>query len=102
MMMPYLHCSATDCSNNKNLFCCRPSIDVQGSGAVSSLDTLCYNFVEKGRSFTSSTHFTETNDFLDVACSAQNCVHNDSGQCYAEKIAIDSRLSGAECGTFRM
>lgn len=100
--MPKLGCSAENCANNNQNYCCISNIKVAGKEAIESSSTCCHSFVEKNDSFTNCT--TEPNPNVDVACKATNCVHNANCRCGAESIDIQGQsacnCNETECSTF--
>lgn len=100
--MPKLSCSAKNCANNNNDYCCISSIKVSGNNAVNSDETCCNSFRDKSDSFTNCA--TEPNLSVDIACKAKNCVHNNNDKCMAESINISGQsacsCTQTECTSF--
>ncbi|WP_061996128.1 DUF1540 domain-containing protein [Clostridium sp. ATCC 25772] len=100
--MTKLSCSASNCANNNKKYCCISSIDVTGNSAVNSEETCCSSFREKNDTFTNCT--TEPNPSVNIACKAENCIHNSDKKCYAESIHIAGQSAyndvETECSTF--
>ncbi len=104
--MTKLTCHVTNCASNKNNYCCRPDIMVDGENAKKMADTCCNSFVQKGKGEASnSTHYDKENASLDVKCDAVTCVHNKDMKCAATSICIDGQMacekSETQCSTFK-
>lgn len=105
--MPSLDCSVRNCYYNKNNRCSREDILVEGKHAKTTDATACDSFKIKNDEFTNSCKCdTAPNEYLKVACRAENCVYNKKCMCDAKHIDIAgisaSKSEQTECGTFRM
>lgn len=102
--MTNLTCNVTNCINNKNTYCARAEIKVDGMNSRSKTDTCCRSFGDKGNSFTSSVDSDNAVKATDIHCDAENCIHNESCACVAESILVDGDGAGSSgetlCSTF--
>lgn len=117
-MSNQLSCSAVNCVHNMSGLCSANNIQVLGSGAHSSTQTMCDTFAEKGFK-NAVTHlpnmnvvgevrqlFTKNSIEMnpDIKCQALNCRFNDNRACYANYVQIDGPgaqgSEGTLCETF--
>jgi len=83
--MTRLSCSVENCANNQNHQCCLAAIQVEGTRATSSVETICDSYISQkgGQNLTQ-----DPNDVLNVFCKAQQCIYNREGHCGADSIGI--------------
>lgn len=104
--MPELKCHVTNCASNKNGYCCRSDITIDGENAKYVADTCCNSFVEKSSGEMSNcTCFSKENSSLNVQCDATNCVHNNNCSCNAPCVCIDGcnacQKGETQCSSFK-
>ena len=103
--MNQLRCGAETCAANRDGFCCRPEIHVEGAHARTAKETCCDSFQEAIRGVTDMAMGQTPNPRSEVLCGAQPCVHWSNGCCTASEVHIAG--SGAAdagdtaCRTFR-
>ena len=102
--MTKLSCSAEKCMFNKDNYCCKSDIVVEGKGACNCGETCCGSFHEQGNNSGSNVAEHE-NPQVEIKCEATNCVHNENEQCKAGNIGIVGKHASyseqTECGTFK-
>lgn len=114
-----LSCSAENCVHNMNGLCSANKIHVAGISAVSSGDTECSTFAEKGFVNAVTNMFNMnipgeirqlfSNDNIamspKIECDAVRCVYNSDRHCVADSVqvmGIHAKSSdGTQCETFR-
>lgn len=114
-----LSCNAENCVHNVNGLCSANVIHVIGSGAHSSIDTMCDTFAPKGF-INAVTHLPNMNvageikqvfttESIEMSpiikCEAINCRYNDNRRCEAHNIQISGpnadSSQGTVCETFK-
>jgi hypothetical protein len=117
-MSGQLSCSAAGCVHNMSGLCSANNIQVLGSGAHSSDQTMCQTFAEKGFK-NAVTHLPNMNVVGEVRqlfsknsvemypairCQAINCRFNNDRACYANYVQIHGPSAegseGTQCETF--
>jgi hypothetical protein len=108
-----LSCSAVNCVHNMSSLCSANTIQVLGSGAHSSSQTMCDTFAEKGLK-NAVTHLPNMNVVGEVRqlftrnsiemnpgirCQAINCKYNDDRLCQADYVQIHGPSAEASEGT---
>lgn len=102
--MTQLKCSAQTCIYNKDHYCSKGDIMVEGKDAKEPSGTCCGSFRERTRENASNTvgHPSRT---IDVDCEAVKCIFNDDCKCTADEIGIMGShacdCQDTECGSFR-
>lgn len=100
--MSKIMCGVTNCYLNKNGNCCSSSIDVCGKDAVNRDSTSCTTFGVRQPGFSNDNMTPPSSS--EIACKAENCIHNCSGKCKSQTIQIHgSNVSDAQntfCTTF--
>lgn len=103
MSINQLSCCADSCENYKNGYCSLSSIEIAGVGAQSSASTCCNNFKLKSESFTSQSKLESP--YLDIRCSAKECIYNSDNCCSASYVDITGHAASScgdtLCSTFR-
>lgn len=84
--MTNLKCLAHNCGHNKDNYCCKDSILVEGKNAQTPAATSCASFVLKeGKGcFEGECPSCSTN----IECSAETCVFNEDKLCRATEIEV--------------
>ena len=108
--MTKLECHVTECASNAENSCCRNDIKISGPCACGCEQTCCASFENKSAGGAmNSRGYNTPNEALQVACAAENCVYNHSGECSADSISITpcscstpDCKSATECASFRM
>ena len=108
--MTNLKCTVESCIYNCPGRCCKPEIKVEGPMACDCEQTCCASFENKSAGGAmNSRGYNTPNEALQVACAAENCVYNHSGECSADSISITpcscstpDCKSATECASFRM
>ena len=99
-----LKCSVRNCISNCGEKCSRNGIHVSGECASSCGETCCTSFSESRGGFRKSL-YGSASSATEISCDVENCVHNESGRCRAERVSICGGGSGScectECGSFR-
>lgn len=106
--MNRLECQVTTCQHYCSNCCCLPAIKVDGPAARESSQTCCMSY-DARNSNTENSAACGRNPSVDtgVACSAENCAHNDHNKCTADAVCVGcccgevSAKSGTECCTFQ-
>jgi len=102
-----LQCSVMNCASNKDNFCCRPSIQVNGPCACGSEQTSCSSFSDATSSAENSTGYAMPNTSLEISCDAANCAYNQEDKCGADQISVSPEgenpdtASKTECSSFK-
>lgn len=101
--MTKLNCNVNECGHNKDNLCILDSINVDGMKSCSSEGTCCENFVPKSEGAFENSVATPS-ECSDIACSAENCVHNCDRECKASavNVAVNSESANSDtcCSTF--
>ena len=102
--MTQLKCEASQWSYNKNNLCFLDSIKVGGAQASVSENTCCDSFIKQDDAAFSNS-VGEPDLCADIACKAENCVHNSGCKCQADSIQIagDSAVQNEQtcCSSFK-
>ena len=110
--MPLLSCTARTCLYNKNEYCSKGDIQVDGPNAQRPDETCCKSFVEKKEGAMNSMETGTATQTIQVACKACECTYNDQEKCDADdqekcdaaKITIAGtnacRCDETMCGSF--
>ena len=102
--MPLLSCTARPCLYNKNEYCSKGDIQVDGPQAQKADETCCRSFVEKKEGAMNSMDTGTACQTIQVSCKACECTYNDSEKCDAAKITIAGtnacRCDETMCGSF--
>ena len=99
--MAKISCSAVNCGHNKDLYCCKPNVYIDGETANRPEKTCCDSFVMKG-----SGSFAGENPQgnVNVECAAEMCVFNCNGVCDAKNIVVGTEeakcIENTECDSF--
>lgn len=103
-IMPLLSCTARTCMYNKNEYCSKGDILVDGSTAKTADETCCRSFVEKKEGAKNSMDTGSASPSICVDCKACECSYNKSEKCDAGKITITGasacRCDDTKCGSF--
>lgn len=101
--MPELDCTVENCIYNKQQYCCKGDILVDGKQAVHPNETCCSSFQERRRD-SESNSCGEACRCIDVDCKATQCVFNEDCKCSADHIGIAGANACAcaetECSSF--
>jgi Domain of Unknown Function (DUF1540). len=117
--MGKLSCNATNCVNNVAGLCSADIISIKGKDAISSSETVCDTFKQKGimnalvsmgnTNYVGEVEqmFSDFHEILmtpEVHCNAKKCIYNKHGICGADNLFIygpraDS-VQNTECETF--
>lgn len=101
--MTGLMCSVSNCAFNKENQCCKSSICVGGKSAANASNTYCSSFQEVN--FLVSLNENEKSS-IDIECEAENCIHNQDGECHAKNIVISidniSEYNDTMCDSFEL
>lgn len=102
--MPLLSCTAVSCEYNKNEYCSKGDIQVDGPTAQTPDETCCRSFVERREETTNSIDTGAPYQTIQIDCKACSCTYNDNEKCEAAKITIAGngacRCEETECGSF--
>jgi len=103
--MPLLSCTARTCIYNKDEYCSKGDILVDGSDAKVADETCCRSFVERGESASNAAAAESCGcRTIDVDCRACTCTFNKEEKCHADKITITGgsacRCDETKCGSF--
>lgn len=102
--MPLLNCTVKNCLYNKDEYCAKGDILVDGRTAKKSEGTSCKSFVERRESVSNSCGCGSATPHIQVECKACECTFNKEERCDAEEITIAGRnackCSDTECGSF--
>lgn len=102
--MPVLDCSVKSCFYNSDNKCSLDSIKVEGKSADYSDDTACGSYRLRAGEQTTNACCGKAKTALQVACSANKCVFNESNMCKAEHIGIAGgnadTMDDTECASF--
>lgn len=94
-----LNCSASSCAHNNCGSCYASNVQVSGASAVTTAQTNCSSYENKGdSSFTNCAGGCTCAKTSSITCGASNCAHNSSGCCKAESVQIN--MNNATCETF--
>ncbi len=103
--MNQLRCGVESCATNRDGYCCRSEIQVEGPSARASKDTCCSSFQQEVPGMTNNAVSQSPNPRCEVLCDVQSCVHNSNGCCGASGIDIAgngaSSRGETRCRTFR-
>ena len=101
--MPLLNCTARTCMYNKDEYCSKGDILVDGDSAKTPDETCCRSFVERKDSNTNSVTENPSRT-IDVDCRACECTFNCHEKCDADKITIAGsgacKCDDTKCGSF--
>lgn len=102
--MPLLSCTARTCVYNKDEYCSKGDIVVDGKNATVSDETCCSSFKERrGDSVSNSTGCGCKTIYVD--CKACDCTFNCDEKCEAEEITITGasalKPEETECRSFQ-
>ncbi len=87
--MNQLRCGAGTCAANRDGFCCRPEIRVEGAHARSAKETCCDSFQEAIRGVTDMAMSRTPDPRSEILCEVPPCVHWCNGCCTAAEVRID-------------
>lgn len=102
--MSELTCGVTNCTYNKDYYCCKGDIMVGGKHACDCDNTCCESFHKRsGDAFTSAvSHPSKT---ISIDCEAVKCVYNSDYRCHADHVDIKGGNAGTSmetlCATFK-
>lgn len=106
MIMPLLNCTARTCVYNKEEYCSKGDIVVDGSNAKVADETCCSSFVERSGSAMNSVGEECGCKTIDVNCKACQCTFNNQEKCSADKITITGasacHCDETKCGSFEL
>lgn len=102
--MAELCCKVTNCTYNKDKYCCKGDILVSGTNARESGATCCASFAQKkSDNYNSATN--HPSQVISIDCEAINCEYNSDYKCKAKKVDILGNgalnSAGTSCGTFK-
>ena len=105
--MPLLSCTARTCVYNKDEYCSKGDILVEGRSATAADETSCSSFKERSRDTVSDAACYDCGcRTIDVDCKAQKCTFNREEKCHADKITITgsaaTRSADTKCGSFEL
>lgn len=101
--MTLLSCSAMTCFYNKDSYCSKGDIKVEGNQAQEACETCCSSFREctEGCGKNSTSKGAER---IQIDCSAEHCQYNENRNCVAGKVDISGTSAHSsdqtECSTF--
>ena len=104
--MTKLECHVTECASNAENSCCRNDIKISGPCACGCEQTCCASFMPKPEGAQNAAYSQHPNPNMPVACSADSCVHNESGQCAAPRICVSNcagrtgTMDATQCASF--
>ena len=102
--MPLLNCTVKSCLYNKDEYCAKGDILVDGRTAKMSEGTSCKSFVERKENASNSCGCGSATPHIQVECKACECTFNKEERSDAEEITITGRnackCSDTECGSF--
>ncbi|MGM9971267.1 MAG: DUF1540 domain-containing protein [Anaeroplasmataceae bacterium] len=112
--MSEIKCNATACGYNKERFCNKKVIKVEGLFSRSKLGTFCHSF--KNTMLENITREEIAEDMYDsiatepmevmISCSANYCVYNKNDYCQAKEIKVGGSnakyRSETECDSFKL
>ena len=94
--MPLLSCTARTCVYNKDEYCSKGDILVEGRSATAADETSCSSFKERSRDTVSDAACYDCGcRTIDVDCKAQECTFNREEKCHAELWRLQKRSDGA-------
>lgn len=85
--MTELTCGVGKCAFNKDNMCMNNSICVGGRFASNVGNTYCSSFQQANFLVNLNEYGKST---VDIECEAENCIHNEQGECTAKNIVISS------------
>lgn len=97
--MPCISCNSKDCAYNKEGGCVLNGIDVGGSFADSTSETICESFTEQNMQNSTENEIKHACDNQNIDCSATECEYNNNRECTADSILIEK---DGNCKTFRI
>lgn len=101
--MTGLMCSVSNCAFNKDNQCCNSYISIGGKLAFQSESTYCSSFQETNLLVSLNNYGKNS---VEIECEAENCIHNDNGECTATNIIISSEnineYNDTMCGSFEI
>lgn len=104
--MPLLNCTARTCVYNKEEYCSKGDIVVDGSNAKVADETCCSSFVERSGNATNSASEGCGCKTIAVDCKACQCAFNNQEKCSADKITIAGasacNCNETKCGSFEL
>ena len=102
--MPVLSCTARNCVYNKEEYCSKGDILVDGRTAEKADETCCRSFTERKEGASNREETGCACKSIDVYCKACDCVFNSQERCSADKITIAGssacRCDDTKCGSF--
>lgn len=103
--MPLLNCTATTCVYNKDKYCSKGDILVDGCSAKTSDETCCKSFTERKEGASNSVETGSASRTIAVDCKACDCTFNKSEKCGANEITITGTgacdCGDTKCGSFK-
>ena len=101
--MTNLKCLVTNCGHNKDEYCCKDTILVEGKNAGKPSDTCCASFdLKKGEGCFSGECPSCS---INIECSAETCVFNKDHLCKATEIEVSGveaiSSEKTECESFK-
>ena len=106
IIMPVLNCTARTCVYNKEEYCSKGDIVVDGSNAKVADETYCSSFVERSGSAMNSIGGECGCKTINVDCKACQCTFNNQEKCSADKITITGasacHCDETKCGSFEL
>lgn len=105
--MAKLECHVTGCASNAENCCCRTDVKISGPCAYGAEQTCCASFMPKPSGAENAVYYQHPNPEMPVACSADSCAHNKSGQCAASQICVnccngrEGTMDATECASFQ-
>lgn len=102
--MPLLSCTARTCLYNKNEYCSKGDILVDGDAAVTQDETCCRSFAMRSEGARNTFQSQKGYEKIDVDCKARKCMFNKDEKCDADKITITGasacNYDETRCGSF--
>lgn len=112
--MSEIKCNATACGFNKERYCNKKMIKMEGLFSRSKMGTFCQSFKNTmldnitREELASDMHSTIVDDKMDVSisCSANYCVHNKNDKCQSKEVHVlgsnAKYRSETECDSFKL
>lgn len=111
--MTNVKCSAVSCGFNKDRYCNKQNLKVEGLFSRSKLGTFCQSFKNIGdQAYNAEFALEQINNVnqesneVSIGCSANYCVFNDGNYCHAKEIKVGSPnakyRSETQCDSFKL
>lgn len=102
--MPLLNCTARTCVYNKDEYCSKGDIKIDGNDAKTADETCCKSFVERKEGVSNSASEGCGCQNVQILCEACQCAYNHDEKCEAAKITVTGtgacKCGDTKCGTF--